>query len=312
MTSNDYLNPINSVNLFGHKEIFKNLVSIYNLGKFPKVLLLSGNKGIGKFTLINHLIHFIFDKNNYDIKENIINKNSSFHKNILLGNCINVVNFQNNDLNNIKIDQIRNLKKIIQKTNLNNEPRLIILDDVELLNLNAANALLKIIEEPPKNNYFILIDNKQKPLLETVSSRCLIQKFFLPKSERSHIIKSLISLYNIESIIDYNNSDISPGLFLKYNNFCKENTVPVKSHYFLIIEELLFLYKKTKNKVFINMSIFFTDQFFYIMSKKKIKEIQKINKIKIETIGYINDFFVFNLNTSSVIHTIRSQFKDGK
>ena len=73
----------------------------------------------------------------------------------------------------------------------------------------------KIIEEPPKNNYFILIDNKQKPLLETVSSRCLIQKFFLPKSERSHIIKSLISLYNIESIIDYNNSDISPGLFLK-------------------------------------------------------------------------------------------------
>ena len=312
MTSNNYLNPINSINLFGHEEIFKNLVSIYNLRKFPKVLLLSGNKGIGKFTLANHLIHFIFDKNNYDIKKNAIDKNSSFHKNIVLNNCDNVINFQNNDFNNIKIDQVRNLKKIIQKTNLNNESRFIILDDVELLNLNAANALLKIIEEPSKSNYFILIDNKQKALIETVSSRCLIQKFFLSKIERSKIIKSLISLYNIESIIDYVNSDISPGLFLKYNNFCLENAVPVKSHYFLIIEELFFLYKKTKNKVFINMSIFFTDQFFYIMSKKKINEIQKINKIKIETIRYINDFFVYNLNSSSVLHTIRSQFKDGR
>ena len=51
--------------------------------------------------------------------------------------------------------------------------RFIILDDVEMFNLNSMNALLKVIEEPSPDNYFILICNKSKPLLETIKSRCI-------------------------------------------------------------------------------------------------------------------------------------------
>ena len=51
--------------------------------------------------------------------------------------------------------------------------RFVILDDVEMFNLNSMNALLKIIEDPGPDNYFILINNKSKPLLETIKSRCI-------------------------------------------------------------------------------------------------------------------------------------------
>ena len=40
--------------------------------------------------------------------------------------------------------------------------RFVILDDVEMFNLNSMNALLKMIEEPGPDNYFILIYNKSK------------------------------------------------------------------------------------------------------------------------------------------------------
>ena len=41
--------------------------------------------------------------------------------------------------------------------------RFIIFDDVELFNHNSLNALLKLIEEPTKKNYFLLINNKSRP-----------------------------------------------------------------------------------------------------------------------------------------------------
>ena len=52
--------------------------------------------------------------------------------------------------------------------------RFIIFDDIEKININSINSLLKIIEEPTIKNYFILINNKSKPLLETIRSRCIV------------------------------------------------------------------------------------------------------------------------------------------
>ena len=57
----------------------------------------------------------------------------------------------------VKIEDIRNLKKKILKSSLLDKDRFIIFDDIELLNINSLNALLKIIEEPSEKNYFILM-----------------------------------------------------------------------------------------------------------------------------------------------------------
>ena len=71
---------------------------------------------------------------------------------------------------NVKIEDIRELKKKIFKTTLTNKKRFIILDDVELFNKNSLNALLKLIEEPSSINNFILINNKSNKLLNTIKS----------------------------------------------------------------------------------------------------------------------------------------------
>ena len=98
-----------------------------------------------------------------------------------------------------------------------NKDRFIILDDIELFNTNSLNALLKIIEEPSKRNYFVLINNKTKPILDTIKSRSLEIKIILNENERIKIIKELIKFYNIKAILDPDHSKLTPGTFLKFN-----------------------------------------------------------------------------------------------
>ena len=57
-----YFNPKNSLRLFGLEQNFNFLSSLYLKNKLPKVLMLSGSKGTGKSTLINHFLFSIFDK----------------------------------------------------------------------------------------------------------------------------------------------------------------------------------------------------------------------------------------------------------
>ena len=65
----------------------------------------------------------------------------------------------------------------LNKSTFNDKQRFILIDNIELLNLNSVNALLKVLEEPTKNTYFILINNNKK-VLSTLSSRCLDFKIF--------------------------------------------------------------------------------------------------------------------------------------
>ena len=74
----------------------------------------------------------------------------------------------------IKIEDIKvELKINILSKKINNEKRFIVFDDIDLFNLNCANALLKMIEEPLNKDYFFLINNKTQNLIETINSRCI-------------------------------------------------------------------------------------------------------------------------------------------
>ena len=73
---------------------------------------------------------------------------------------------------NIDINQIRELIRSLNKSSFNEKPRFILIDNIELLNLNSINALLKTLEEPSHNIYFILINNNKK-ILSTLLSRCI-------------------------------------------------------------------------------------------------------------------------------------------
>ena len=59
----DKFNPIKSLTLYGYNEYFKKLIRLYENRNFPKVLLLTGEKGIGKFTLAFHIVNYFFSNN---------------------------------------------------------------------------------------------------------------------------------------------------------------------------------------------------------------------------------------------------------
>ena len=78
MDINKYNDPKNSLVLFGLDKDLNFFKKLHDIDKIPKVLMLSGKKGIGKFTLINHFLFYIFDKDSYDSKNKSINKESKF------------------------------------------------------------------------------------------------------------------------------------------------------------------------------------------------------------------------------------------
>ncbi len=311
MIVNEYNDPKNSLVLFGLGNELDSLIQLYNSKKLPRVLMLTGKKGIGKFTLINHFLTYIYDRDNYDLKNKSINNQTQFYKQYLNNIFSNIIYLPGDNFKNVKIDDIRDLKSTILKTTISEKERFIILDDIELFNTNSLNALLKIIEEPESNNYFVLINNKTKPLIETIHSRSLEIKILLNNETRIKVIESLIQKNNLEIFIDFNFSKLTPGNFLSFNKICKENKINVNEDFLKNLEILLNLYKKNKNINLINMILFLTDYHFYNLQEKKNNNIEKVVEDRSFVISNINKFITYNLNKNSLINAINSRLFNG-
>ena len=104
----------NSKNLFGLKENFDFLNSLYLKKKLPNVLLLSGKKGLGKSTLVNHFLFSIFDPNNYDSEKFTLNKKSNFFNQFINDIFPNIIYLKGSDFKSVKIDDIQLKKKIFK------------------------------------------------------------------------------------------------------------------------------------------------------------------------------------------------------
>jgi len=306
MSELDQHNPINSTELFSLDFYFNEMTKLYDTGTFPKVLLLNGKKGIGKFTLMIHFLNYIFTKNeinSYNFKDKTINTNSLFYNSLLSQNCQNAIFIQAKENKNIKIEDIRALKSTISKSSLSNKPRFFIIDEVEFLNISSVNALLKILEEPSVNNYFILINNQQDELTKTLSSRCLKNNIFLNAEQRTSVINHLLKNKNMKNLIDTNNN-LTPGLFVKFNTLCATYNINNNDNIIIKLSNLLNNFKKNKDKFLISLSIFFIDQFFYQLVIDNEKKIVFLLNVKSSIIKIINDFIQYNLNINSVLNSI--------
>ena len=76
----------------------------------------------------------------------------------------------------IKLDQAREVQKFLQLSRMG-VARIIIIDQAEKMNQQAANALLKTLEEPPEETFFFLITGNQHQLLSTIRSRAQLFRF---------------------------------------------------------------------------------------------------------------------------------------
>ncbi len=203
-------------NLIGHNLHLNNFVSLYKKNKLPRKILLSGNKGIGKSLIAKHFLFEVFDDSNSKLL--IENETHS-----------NVLNIKNKvDKKVIEIEQVRGIIKFINQSSFNNKSKFIIIDDVENLNINSSNALLKSLEEPNFNVYFFLIYNSEMNILNTIKSRCIEFKIDLKIGD----VKIIVNEYFGENVCDYLNATLinhytTPKFLISLINYLKENNLPI-------------------------------------------------------------------------------------
>lgn len=85
----------------------------------------------------------------------------------------------------IKIDQIRELEDFVFLGSHRHGRRVVLITQAEAMNPSAANALLKILEEPPAGVYFVLVSSKGRFLLATIRSRCRVVTLGRPLPEQA-------------------------------------------------------------------------------------------------------------------------------
>lgn len=296
------LEPSNQINLYSLENYLIELSKLFVNNKLPNKILFSGQKGIGKSTLSYHLINYILSNDEefgYDLNSFKINpKNKSFklmlnksHPNFIL---IDV----NNEKKNIDINQIRNLILSLNKSSFNNKPRFVLIDNIELLNVNAVNALLKVVEEPNYNINFILINNNKK-ILPTLKSRCLNFKIQLTSEESKSVINKILNLdhsnlINKDLINNYN----TPGEILRLINFANYNNINLNDFSLDQLIKKIIFEKNYKKDNFIKQLIYSLIEVYFR------KNISLTNIKLLNTYNYflkkINETKLFNLDEETL------------
>lgn len=158
------------MNVIGHRKILDFLNRSIKNGKVSHSYLFVGPDNIGKFRVAQEFISKLCRVELASLSNNP---------------DISIIE-QEGGVGDIKINQIRQLKHYLSLSPYELEYKIAILDNVSYLNREAANALLKTLEEPSGKTVLILIASEIKKILPTIISRCQIIRFY-PVSEKEMI-----------------------------------------------------------------------------------------------------------------------------
>lgn len=181
--------PAPSANDFltGHDEIAEFLVQTYQSGRMHHALLLEGEQGIGKasfaFHLAGHILRYPQASNapltlakpdfNLPLYRQIA---GGMHPAVLhVGRPFDQKTSKFRTV--ITVDEIRKVTHFLTRTASDDGWRIVIIDPADDMNRNAANALLKTLEEPPAKTLFLLVSHAAGRLLPTIRSRCQAIQF---------------------------------------------------------------------------------------------------------------------------------------
>jgi len=291
--------------LYGLNYCLNSLIKLFDKKNLSNKILLSGPKGIGKSTLAYHFINYVFSRDeefSYNLENySISTKNKSFK----LVENLSHPNFYHIDLmnekKNIDISQIREMFNYANKSSFNDKHRFVLIDNVENLNINSLNALLKIIEEPNENLFFILIHDNKKSLKETLKSRCITFKLNLTFEKTIEITGKILN----RNIFDTLNDDLiyyyfTPGELINLITFAEHNNIDLKNHslknfLLLLINENYY----SKNN-FIKYYIFTMIQIYFL---KLLHQSRSKNEINFQYTKFINMIYYcnkFNLNSENL------------
>ena len=199
--------PRETTALSGHREAEMALLSAYRSGRIPHAWLIGGAQGIGKATLAYRMARFVLAHRNplaADVQnaETLwVDPSDPVARHIAAGAHGGLLTLERS-LNDkgvmrtvITVDETRETISFFGSTAAVEGWRVCIVDTVDELNPNAANALLKILEEPPQQSLFLLVSHAPARVLPTIQSRC--RKLPLRPLGASEVIHAAAEAANI-------------------------------------------------------------------------------------------------------------------
>jgi len=142
--------------IIGHVNIIENISNRKLNDSFSHANLIVGNDGIGKSVVAKHMSAQIMDR-----RDNI--------------ESVDIVKYYPSS-SSFGVDDVRNVINEVSKKPYEGDKKVLILYKCDKLTVQAQNALLKTIEEPPKGVYLILLSDSLEMILDTIQSRCQIYK----------------------------------------------------------------------------------------------------------------------------------------
>lgn len=179
----------------GQDEIERALLDLAQGGRMPHALILAGPEGVGKATLAFRLARYLFK---YGTEEETgglfgnplpIEKPPSLHvdpsdpvfRQVAAGGHPDLMTIgretdekTGRQKSGVSVDAVRKAAPFLRMTAAQGGWRIVIVDDADTMNRSAQNALLKILEEPPKQALLVLITHRIGALIPTICSRCRV------------------------------------------------------------------------------------------------------------------------------------------
>ena len=183
-TDSELQHPRVSTALFGHAEAEQTLLDAYRSGRVPHAWVIGGEPGIGKATLAYRMARFVLAHPNpaapevqratslaIDPEHPTARRIAGQAHSDLLG-LERTLNEKGKLRQNISVDDVRRTVGFFGSTAGEGGWRVAIVDSVDELNKEGANALLKVVEEPPPRSLLLLVSHAPARILPTIRSRC--------------------------------------------------------------------------------------------------------------------------------------------
>jgi DNA polymerase-3 subunit delta' len=192
----------------GHDHQKRLLSSLVEKGKLPHALLFAGPRGVGKRTITLELVKNLFCERGRACG--------------MCRECRNVEAGLHPDLTfvsgetSIKIDELRAIMKEVYEPPFEAPVRVVLIDNAELMTHEAANALLKTLEEPPPSNLFVLVSGNEQEIPLTVRSRCMRLGFGPLSTETVRLYFEGVAMpdgQNAQALAAMSHGSIASGLF---------------------------------------------------------------------------------------------------
>lgn len=199
--------PRDTYSLHGHRDAEASLLAAYQSGKIPHAWLIGGPHGIGKATLAYRLARFVLahpDPAAERVQAAMsldVDRSHPVARQIAAGTHGGLLTLERtaNDKGVMRtvitVDETRETISFFGSTAAVDGWRVCVVDTVDELNANAANALLKILEEPPARALLLLVSHAPARALPTIRSRC--RRLMLRPLGREDILRAVSEVTSV-------------------------------------------------------------------------------------------------------------------